>query len=175
MQEAGNSTAPTVETSSDLMRKMKGTSEEKRASAKVQARKTAEAMMEFEVEAITGEKGSITAGTKQYKVKFKDYSEEWWVNATEIDKHCKPFQEYKAKKKASTIAAVSTVTADLLSTAADKLICEICKAAGITEGEIMFVYAGIPCETYSIAGKSNKGRDLERTKHGYNYRQGKAA
>ena len=36
--------------------------------------------------------------------------------------------------------------------------------------EVLFVYAGVPCETYSIAGRTNKGRDLHKTVHVYNFR-----
>ena len=35
---------------------------------------------------------------------------------------------------------------------------------------MLFVYAWVPCETYSIAGRTNKDRDLHKTVHGYNYR-----
>jgi hypothetical protein len=34
----------------------------------------------------------------------------------------------------------------------------------------MFIYAGVPCETYSIAGRTNRNRDLHKTVHGYNTR-----
>ena len=34
----------------------------------------------------------------------------------------------------------------------------------------MSVYTGVPCETYSVAGRTNKGRDLHKTAHGYNFR-----
>ena len=32
------------------------------------------------------------------------------------------------------------------------------------------MYAGVPCETYSIAGHTNKDPDLHKSLHGYNYR-----
>ena len=49
---------------------------------------------------------------------------------------------------------------------ADTMMAQICKEAGVAEADVLFIYAGVPCETYSIAGRTNKGRDLHKTAHG---------
>ena len=89
-----------------------------------------------------------------------------------MDKQCKPWAEYKKAKKAqvSSVAAIASIAADIMATPAEDLIPQICREAGISEADIMFVYAGVPCETYSPAGWTNYGRDLDKTAHGYNYR-----
>ena len=40
------------------------------------------------MEAITGERGVIAHKTKEYKVKWQDYSEETWIDYTATDKKC---------------------------------------------------------------------------------------
>ena len=37
--------------------------------------------------------------------------------------------------------------------------------------DVMFVYAGVPCEMFSIAGCTDKDHDLHITAHRYNYRR----
>ena len=124
------------------------------------------------MEAITGERGVIAHKTKEYKVKWQDYSEETWIDHTAIDKKCQPWLDYKKHKKdqAHSVASLATLTSDLLAMPADTMIAQICKEAGVSEADVLFVYAGVPCETYSIAGRTNKGRDLHKTRHGYNFR-----
>ena len=65
-----------------------------------------------EVEAVTGERGVLTKGTKQYQVKWKNYSETSWEPADVFDSKSKPLQEYKKGKKAHarTAAACSDHT-----------------------------------------------------------------
>ena len=141
--------------SSDLImiRKVRSPSTEACQSAKAQAYRTLRANREYVVEVITGERGVIAHKTKPYKVKWQDYSEETmsWVDHTAIYKKCQPWLDYKKRKKsqAHSVASIATLAADLLAMPADTLIAQICKEAGIAESEVLFVYAGVPCETYS--------------------------
>ena len=172
LQEFGAQTAEVIPSSTDLMQAVKTTNHEEREKAKLQALQTREQNAEYEIEAVTGERGVISHGTKEYRVKWKDYSKESWEPLSSFDKKSKPLQVYKADKRAQarSVAAVTTLTANLLALPSQDLIPEICRQAGVKEEDILFVYAGVPCETYSIAGRTNKDRDLHKTHHGYNYR-----
>ena len=121
------------------------------------------------MEAITGEHGVIAHKTKEYKVKWQDYSEETWIDYTEIDKKCQPWLEAQERPSSQHSQHINTGSR-LLAMPADTMIAQICKEAGVAEAAVLFVYAGVPCETYSIAGRTNKGRDLHKTAHGYNVR-----
>ena len=105
-------------------------------------------------------------------MKWQDYSEETWIDYTAIEKKCQPWLDYKKhqKRQAHTVASIVTLAADLLAIPADILISQICKEAGIAESEVLSVCAGVPYETYSIARRTNKGRDLHKTVHGYSFR-----
>ena len=76
---------------------------------------------------MTGERGVLTKGTKEYQVKWKTYSEKSWEPAESFDSKNEPLQECNKKKKAQarTAAAVITLTADLLATSAETLIQDI--------------------------------------------------
>ncbi len=63
-------------------------------------------------------------------------------------------QGSKEKPTAHSIAAIANVAADILAYPAETLIQEICRSAGVAESQVLFVYAGIPCETYSITGRT---------------------
>ena len=112
-----------VESSADLMRAEKSPSAADRKEAKLQAVRALQNNTEYEVEAVTGERGVLTKGTKEYQVKWKTYSEKTWEPAESFDSKSKPLQEYKKRKKAQarTAAAVTTLTADLLATPAETL------------------------------------------------------
>ena len=56
-----------VESSADLMRAEKSPSAEDRKEAKLQAVQTPQNNTEYEVEAVTGERGVLTKGTKEYQ------------------------------------------------------------------------------------------------------------
>ena len=109
------------------MQAVKKTSPDERKKAKLQAVRTREQNAEYEVEAVTGERGVISQGTKEYRVKWKDYSEESWEPLSSFDKKSKPLQAYKAEKRAQSrsVAAVITLTANLLAQPAQDLIPEI--------------------------------------------------
>ena len=130
-----------VESSADLMRAEKSPSAADRKEAKLQAVRTLQNNTECEVEAVTGERGVLTKGIKQYQVKWKNYSEKSWEPADVFDSKSKPLQEYKKRKKAQarTAAAVTTLTADLLACPAESLIQDICAQAGIKESDIYTV------------------------------------
>ena len=165
-----------VESSADLMRADKSPSAEDRKEAKLQLEAvwTLHSNTEYEVEAVTCERDVLTKDTKEYQVKWRNYSENSWEPADSFDSKSKPLQEYKKRKKAQacTAAAVTMLTIDMLASQAESLIQDICAQAGIKESDILFVYAGarVPCESYSIAGRTNKDCDLHKTVHGYNYR-----
>ena len=89
-----------VESSADLMRAEKSPSAADRKEAKLQAVRTLQNNTEYEVEAVTGERGVLTKGTKEYQVKWKNYSEKSWEPAESFDSKSKPLQEYKKRKKA---------------------------------------------------------------------------
>ena len=129
-----------------------------RKEAQLQTVRALQNNTEYEVEAVTGERGVLTKGTKEYQVKWKNYSGKSWEPAESFDSKSKPLQEYKKRPNAEvrTAAAVTTLTADLLATSAETLIQDICAQAGITESDIRFVYAGVPCESYSIAGRTKQ-------------------
>ena len=106
-------------------------------------------------------------------MKWKGHSETSWEAHANVDRKCQPWLDYKRKKKAEAhqVSAVANIAADILSIPSQELIVTVCKEAGIKEEDVMFVYAGVPCETFSIAGRTNKDRDLHITAHGYNYRR----
>ena len=54
---------------------------------------------------------------------------------------------------------------DLSRCAANKMLAEICKAAGINIEEVAAVFAGPPCETYSPADACNISRGNEYRNH----------
>ena len=164
--------AEVISRSNDLIRKVQSPSAEQCTAAKQQALQTLRRNREYAVESIVGERGVIAHKTKEYKVKWQDYSKCSWVPHTDIDKKCQPWLDYKKRKKeqAHSVAGVATIAADLLMLPSATMIQQICKEAGIQESEILFVYAGVPCETYSIAGRTNRNRDLHKTAHGYNFR-----
>ena len=80
------------------MQAVKKTSPDERGRAKLQAVQTREQNAEYEVEAVTGERGArvISHGTKEYRVKWKDYSKRSWEPLSSFDKKSKPLQAYKA-------------------------------------------------------------------------------
>ena len=57
------------------------------------------------------------------------------------------------------------VKMDLSRCAADKMLAEICEAAGINLKEVAAVFAGPPCETYSPADACNISRGNEYRNH----------
>ena len=103
---------------------------------------------EYEIEKVIGERGVIAQGTKQYKVKWKDHSEASWEDHATFNKKNSALQAYKAAKKAQShsVAAIANIAADILSCPSETLIQEICKSAGVSESQVLFVYAGIPCD-----------------------------
>ena len=105
-------------------------------------------------------------------MRWMHHSEQSWEPAATFEEKNKWLQAYKKRKKAQehTVSAVICLTADLLSSPAESLTPEKCKQAGIQEKDVLFVYAGIPCETYSSVGRANKDRDLHKTVYGYKHR-----
>ena len=172
LQLLGDTTADVISRSNDLMRKVRSPGTERCTAAKAQAQQTVRDNREYVVEAIIGERGVIAHKTKEYKIKWKDFSEASWVTSTAVDKKCQPWLDYKRQKKeqCNSVASIATLAADLLALPADEMIQQICDEAGIQMADVMFIYAGVPCETYSIAGRTNKNRDLHKTAHGYNSR-----
>ena len=161
---AGQPAADTkvISRSGDLIRKVRSPDASRCVKAKQQALLTVRNNREYVLESVLGERGVIAHKTKEYKVKWQDYSEvscNTWVSHKDTDRNCQPWLDYKKRKKqeSHTIAGVSTIAADLLMLPAATMIqCIIlCQQAGIQESEIMFIYAGVPCETYSIAGHIN--------------------
>ena len=85
------------------------------------------------------------------------------LTATWCYTKCQPLLDFKAAKKAAKIAAKSsstvmrqaravTVKLDILDMDPSEIIPYVCTAANVNESQVMFLYAGIPCETFSIAG-----------------------
>ena len=76
------------------MEAIKSPSATDRNKAKLQAVRTLQNNSEYEVEAVTGERGVVSKGTKEYQVKWKNYSEKSWEPADVFDSKSKPLQEY---------------------------------------------------------------------------------
>ena len=200
LQKLGDGLAPIIETSADLIRKAPCPTIAKEITAKKQAQQTKLDNTEWTVEKIIGESGkakekkyhvkwkdfsepsweqaknidkNCTPLIEYKKNKATEVAAIWDTAASAFEEECSELEQAVQITAAAERqrAKATSIVADLLSVQAEKLIAQICETAGIKESEIMFVYAGVPCETYSIAGRSNRGRDLHKTMHGYNYRK----
>lgn len=148
---------------------------------------------EWEVDKILGDRGSVKAGTKAYKVRWTGYDEEadTW-QALEDLVHCAELiKEYEMRKmgvysiadcplplgdKGTMVLGISdgsdansqatTLRIDLTGEeSAQQLMDKICEAAGIEEDDIVLMWASPPCETFSRANWSNMSRGNHHREH----------
>ena len=119
---------------------------------------------EYVVEAIIGERGVIAHKTKEYKVKWQDYSEDHGSTHSNRQEMSALARLQEAQERPSSQRGKhSNTSSRFTAIPADTMMQQICKEAGVSEADVLFVYAGVPCETYSIAGRTNKERDLHKT------------
>ena len=188
LQPLGKTSSDTRDENADDIRPCKEVfTEEEIATAKQQAEDTNDTLTEYIVERVLEEQGVIKEGTKQYLVKYQGYHEPEWQPA-EVLKDCQALEDFKAakKKKPTTSKANKTkkaktgavqqqtawtVTADVLQVEDPSLVNFACREAGVNPGEVLLNFNGVPCETFSIAGRTGKGRDIEGSTHGCNYRR----
>jgi len=156
-----------------------GSTREEAEMAQHQAQKAADGLIEWEVEEILDERGSKKKGTKEYLIKYANTVEPSWQPHEDIDDECEALIEFKGKKVSAATGRRSkgkskTVKLNLLEilrhpdTAMEKIYSE----CGVTREDTLYVNAGVPCRTFSIARHSNKGRVSKDnpTGHGFNCR-----
>jgi hypothetical protein len=124
LQTLGAPDAEVISRSSDLIRKVRSPDAARCVTAKQQALLTVRNNREYVIESVLGERGIIARKTKEYKIKWQDYSEVSWVSHGDIDKNCQPWLDYNKRKKqeSRTVAGISTIAADLLMLPAATMI-----------------------------------------------------
>ena len=191
----------TVEHVDDLKSETTTATREEKKQAIQQAEETAEALIEWEVNEIIAERGSLAKKTKEYLVRYEGYPEPLWQPAHCIDDNLEALVQFKSKKKKKLIATVAagstlrtietmseeeiqtlikpqstTLKMDVTECTAETLIENIMREAGYDMEQLLHVNIAIPCETFSQTGHTNKNRKVRDpiatgSNHGSNYRK----
>ena len=177
LQKLGEEGGDIEERHADDVVAAEATKEEEDA-AQEQAQQAAEELIEWDVEEILEERGNKKKGTKEYLVKYAGTVEPWWQPSENIDDECEALIEFKSKK--TTAAArqsggkSKTVKLDLITLlrSPKTAMAKIYSECGVTREETLYVNAGVPCRTFSVARHSNKGRMSKDNPggHGFNCR-----
>ncbi len=162
------------------------------AEAEKQALDALELLIEYEIEEVRKERGNASKGTKEYLIKWIGYPNCTWEPAENFDHNCLPLQEFKAAKKKKGLSASAsyidrmtaalcgmeridmTINLDILQQEIkDDIVQAVSEIAGINPDRILIVHQSTPCQTFSIASHSNRGRDTKSITdgHGFNYRR----
>jgi len=130
----------------------------------------------WEVDEIIGDRGEHGVD-KEYKVKWKGNYDNTWEPADNLDcpRLVQNYMRSRARKApvgAHSAAVVSdagpwstTIQLDLLDLDPQDMTAEICRRAGITQADVAAQMAPVPCETYSIAGRTNVSRGWHYRDH----------